>query len=342
MTEQSSTVRDARTLPLVRALAERGLLPPDRRAEAVELVDQVLASQAVESSALKRRVAELAGYVGGAFVVSAAVIFLAAQWGVLTSSERVALLAGIAMVLGVAAAALVATADGGAAALRSGQDPVRRRLAGALLTGAAGSAAAAVGVLVDAAGHRSDPAPAMLAFALLALLSFLGYVVAPTVLGQVAVAVGITTAVPLLFDELGDVHALGVGLLILGLGVLWLIATERGLWREVASARVIGCGLVLIGAHVPVFAEGNLRWTGYLGLAVVAIAAFAVYVVRPAWPYLAAGVVAVTLVVPEALLDWADNALGPAGVMLATGITLLAASLVGFRLRRNVEVPGQA
>jgi hypothetical protein len=172
------------------------------------------------------------------------------------------------------------------------------------------------------------------------MLCFLAYLVAPTVLGQVAVATGTTAAVPLLFDQFGDVPALAVGLLILGLGVLWLLATERGLWREVASARVIGCGLVLIGAHVPVFGDDAWRWTGYLALAVVATAAFAVYVVRPAWPYLVAGVVAVTLVVPEALLDWADNALGPAGVMLATGMTLLAASVLGFRLRRDVESPG--
>ena len=341
MTEHSSTVRDPRTLPVVTALVERGLLAQDRRDEALDAVDRVLASQAVGASPLRRRVAEVAGYVGGAFVVSAAVIFLAAQWGSLTSAQRVGLLAGIAVVLALAAAALVATGVGGAGSLRFGHDPVRRRLAGALLTGAAGSAAAAVGVLVDATVRGSDPAAAMVAFASLAVLSFLAYVVAPTVLGQVAVAVGVTTAVPLLFDEVGDVPALGVGLLVLGLGVVWLLATERGLWREVASARVIGCGLVLIGAHVPVFGNADLRWTGYLGLALVAVAGFAVYVVRPAWPYLAAGVVAVTLVVPEALLDWADNALGPAGVMLATGMTLLAASLVGFRLRRNVEVPGQ-
>ncbi|MDX6300530.1 MAG: hypothetical protein QOF53_1744 [Nocardioidaceae bacterium] len=341
MIEQSSTVRDTRTLPVVTALVERGLLAPDHRGEAVDVVDLVLASQSLGASPLRRRVAELAGYVGGAFVLSAAVIFLASQWMSLTSGQRVGLLAGIAVVLAGAAAALVTTAVGGAASLRSGHDPVRRRLAGALLTGAAGSAAAAVGVLVDATVNRSDPSAAVVAFTSLAVLSFLGYVVAPTVLGQVAVAIGITSAVPLLFDEFGDVPALAVGLLILGLGVLWLLATEHGLWREVASARVIGCGLVLIGAHVPVFSDSDLRWTGYLGLALVAVAAFAVYVVRPAWPYLAAGVVAVTLVVPEALLDWADNALGPAGVMLATGITLLAASLVGFRLRRNVEAPAQ-
>src|SRR4051794_13439263 len=129
MIEQSSTVRDTRTLPVVTALVERGLLAPDHRGEAVEVVDLVLASQSVGASPLRRRVAELAGYVGGAFVVSAAVIFLASQWMSLTSGQRIGLLAGIAVVLAAAAAALVTTAGGGAAAPRAGHDPPSPRLA---------------------------------------------------------------------------------------------------------------------------------------------------------------------------------------------------------------------
>ena len=58
-----------------------------------------------------------------------------------------------------------------------------------------------------------------------------------------------------------------------------------------------------------------------------AVAAFLVYVARTAWPYLATGVAALTLVVPQALLEWTDNALGPAGVLLVTGVTLILAGL---------------
>src|SRR3954447_4250893 len=66
MIEHSSTVRDARTLPVVTALVERGLLAPERCDDAAEVVDRVLGSQQVAASPLKRRLAELAGYVGGA------------------------------------------------------------------------------------------------------------------------------------------------------------------------------------------------------------------------------------------------------------------------------------
>ncbi|HEX6485476.1 MAG TPA: hypothetical protein VF012_02095, partial [Nocardioidaceae bacterium] len=54
-------------------------------------------------------------------------------------------------------------------------------------------------------------------------------------------------------------------------------------------------------------------------------------------PYLAVGVVGVTLAVPEALLDWTEGSLGTAGVLLVAGVTLLGASLLGLRLRKEVE-----
>ncbi len=340
MTTHTKTVRDTRTLHLVSALVDEGLVAASRRDDALAVVDRVLGGQATAATPLKKRLAEVAGYVGGAFVVSAAGLFFAAQWDDLTSGQQVGLLAGIAVLLAVAGLVLAVAAGAGLPAVRAGGAPLRRRLTGALLTGAAASAAGAVGLLVDETLSGTDPTDALLAFATLALASLAGYLVAPTVVGQLGVAVGASTAAPLVFDELGDVSALGVGLSILGLGVVWLLATERGLWREVASARVIGSGLVLLGAQVPVFDDGTGRWVGYLALAVVAAAAFATYVARPAWPYLAAGVIAVTLVVPEALLDWTDNALGPAGALLATGVALLAASLLGFRLRKEVtEAP---
>ena len=65
--------------------------------------------------------------------------------------------------------------------------------------------------------------------------------------------------------------------------------------------------------------------------------AFWLYVVTRAWPYLATGVIAVTVAVPEALYDWVEGSLGAAGVLLATGVTLLLSSLAGLRLRHEVS-----
>ena len=52
-----------------------------------------------------------------------------------------------------------------------------------------------------------------------------------------------------------------------------------------------------------------------------------------AWPYLAGAVVAVTLVVPEAVSDWTDGSLGAVGGVLVAGVTLLVASFAGYRIR---------
>jgi hypothetical protein len=95
--------------------------------------------------------------------------------------------------------------------------------------------------------------------------------------------------------------------------------------------------LVLAGAQMPVLEGDGPEWVGYLVTAVAAAAALAMYVRRLAWPYLALGVVAVTLVVPEALFHWTRGSLGSAGVLLVAGLTLLVAALLGLRLRHEVS-----
>ena len=57
-----------------------------------------------------------------------------------------------------------------------------------------------------------------------------------------------------------------------------------------------------------------------------------------AWPYLAVGVLGVTLVVPEAVIDWTDGALVPPALCWS-GADPAAASLGGFRMRKELEQP---
>ncbi len=327
--------RDTRSGAVVDALVRTGLLGPERRDEAVDVVDRVLASQHAGAGPLRRRFAELAGYLGGVFVVSAAGVFFATQWSTLAQGQQVALLAGVAVVLLVAALAVVAL-GGGPRAMRGGAEPVQRRLSGVLMLGAAASMAGAVGLQADRALAGSGDAAPLLAFLAFTALAFGGYLVAPTVVGQAGVAFGAFMLVPLSLQYLGgtDLRVATFGLIVLALGAGWLLLAEKGAWREVASGRVIGCLLAVAGAQITVL-DQELRWVGYLALLLVAVAGFAVYVVRRAWPYLATGVVATTLVVPEALTDLTDDALGPAGVLLAAGVTLLGASLLGLRIRHD-------
>ena len=328
---------EPRTRAVVDGLVAAGLLDADRRAAAEPVVRSALGEDTTAptlSGSLRRRMAEVAGYVGGAFVVGAALLFLGATWDDLGLGEQVGVLVGIAVLL-VAAGAALATSAGGPTGIRQDAEAVRRRLASVLFTGAAGSAAFGAGLLLED-GIANDELGVALAALTGLLVALAGYLVAPTTVGQLGVVVPALVAIPMGLASLhtDSTSTVPVGLLVLLLGVAWLALAELGRWNEVLSARVIGCTVALVGAQIPVF--DDQQWVAYVATAVVGAVSFWVYVVTRAWPYLAAGVVGVTLAVPEALSDWFDGALGAAGVLLATGVTLLLAALAGLRLRQEV------
>ena len=328
---------EPRTRAVVDGLVAAGLLDADRRAAAEPVVRSALGEDTTAptlSGSLRRRMAEVAGYVGGAFVVGAALLFLGATWDDLGLGEQVGVLVGIAVLL-VAAGAALATSAGGPTGIRQDAEAVRRRLASVLFTGAAGSAAFGAGLLLEDVIANDELGVTLAALTGL-LVALAGYLVAPTTVGQLGVVVPALVAIPMGLASLhtDSTSTVPVGLLVLLLGVAWLALAELGRWNEVLSARVIGCTVALVGAQIPVF--DDQQWVAYVATAVVGAVSFWVYVVTRAWPYLAAGVVGVTLAVPEALSDWFDGALGAAGVLLATGVTLLLAALAGLRLRQEV------
>jgi hypothetical protein len=323
---------------LADALVDAGLVEQARRGEAEQVLGNALAPAVPGAeSPLRRRMAEVAGYVGGAFVVGAAVLFFANQWGNLTRGGQIAVLSGIALLL--AAAALVLTATGGGrGALRAEAEAVRRRLTSVLSVGAALATGFAVGLAVQDPAVHSDDSRGVLAGAGAALLVALGgYLLAPSVVGQLAMAVAAFLMVPAVLDTGGDVSGTAMGLIVLAIGLVWLTLAELRVWHEDLAGRLIGCTLVLIGAQMPVFEDP--QWLGYTLTALVAAAAFTGYVVRQAWPYLATGVVAATLAVPEALTDWMPGSIGSAGALLLAGVTLLVAALAGLRLRHGAGGP---
>lgn len=332
---------DDRVLPVVSALEGRGLIDPTRHDEALEVVARALREERFEEAPLRRRLAELAGYVGGALVIAAGALFVSTEWMDLSVGQQVGLLAGIAALL-FAAGVGVGVTGGGFAALRSDAQPVRRRLAGVLFTaGAVASAAAVIVWLVEVLEERGTEVEQGHLIGLggsltLVVLATVGYLMAHSLLGQAAIAVGAAYAIPFTLDSIGDVDEVALGMVFLAVGLVWLALAEREVWHEVLGARVIGSLFVLVGAQIPALGSDH-EWVGYLATIVVAAVGFWLYVARRAWPYLALGVAGVTLAVPEALLDWTEGSLGTAGVLLVAGVTLLGASLLGLRLRREVE-----
>jgi len=311
---------------VVGSLVDAGLVDAERRAEAERVVASALARPAPTSGALGRRMAELAGYLGGVFVVGAMVLFFANTWDSISRAGRVGFLAGIAVVLGVVVGALVVT-GGGRSGIRATDQSVRCRLASVLAAAAAASAGFAVGIATD--GHHEVFFGALVAV----VVALAAYLIVPTVITQLAIVGAFLVAVPAALDLADSSGTTAIGLLYLLVGLVWLAIAELRGWRENGSARVIGCALVVFGAQLPLF---DSEVTGYVVTGVAGLAAFGGYALRPQLPYLAAGVVALTLAVPEAASDLAEGSLGAAGALLAAGATLLVASLVGLRLRREV------
>jgi hypothetical protein len=166
------------------------------------------------------------------------------------------------------------------------------------------------------------------------VLSAVGYWFSQTAVGLLGILVGAFTADTNLASELATDEALGVGVSLFAVGVVWLVLTELGLFAQLTTARSLGVVVVLLGAQVASF-TGAQSWIGYLLSVVVAGAGIGLYLVRLDWPYLAGAVLAVTLVVPEAVSDWTEGSLGAVGGVLVAGVTLLAASYAGYRLRRE-------
>lgn len=325
-----STPVSARSV--VTALVDRGLVAPERSAEALAVVSPLLPQDATAGSAtpVRRRLAEVTGYVGAAFVVGAAVLFLSTTWADLGAGTQVVLLLASALALAGAGATVVLTGS------RPDVGAVRRRLGSVLLTGAAACVAFGVGVAL-AETSASEEVVVLVAATTALVVALAGYRLAPSVVGQLGAAAAAVTMLP---SGLGALNSdsqsiVPLAVAVLGLGGLWLLAAERRWWHERDAARVVGCVLALVGAQMPVLA-GDEAWVGYLLTSAVALAAFGGYLASRAWPHLATGVVGLTLVVPEALHDLYGESLGAAGVLLAAGVTLLVAALLGLRLRHEV------
>lgn len=274
------------------------------------------------------RLAEIAGYAGGALLLGAVALFLTSGWQDLSDSARVAILTGTAVLL-IVAGGLIARGAGSVRDLGRDHDSARRRLVSVLWTFGAAAAAGAAGLAYD--GHELVAAGSV-GLAVVAV----GYALVPGAVGQLGAWLACIGLVCGLIGDIGEVpNTTAYALLLVALGALWAgLAMTRVLGEE-EPGLALGAGLALFAAQLPVFA-GEVSGLGYGLTALVAVAGFAGYLSTRSWSVLGAGVLATTLVVPEALYDWTDGSVPAAGSLLVAGLTLLGASAIGLRLRRGV------
>ncbi|XVX20424.1 DUF2157 domain-containing protein [Actinomycetota bacterium] len=316
----------------VDALVGAGLVDPQRREEALAVLTTS------ERSAGDRQttgvLTEIAGYVGGILVMAAAAVFLATQWHTMSPTTRVsALVAGALILIG---AGVAATRLGIRGAITDPGQEIRRYLARVLLVGGAIVLGFAAGLWALEFTDLREPRPQSIGFATVVLVSALSYLVASSAvaLAGAALPLGMLCASLVYDQEPGEHDPLWFGGMLLVAAVIWGVLSERGAFREVTVGRLITGAFAVIGAQNLAFSTGE-EWIGYAALAVVGAIGFALYVRGGAWPYLALGVLALTMSATEAAVDWSNGALGAAGALLVAGAVLLGLSLLGMRMRKE-------
>ena len=311
---------------VVAELAAAGLLIPGSEQQANEIVEHALGNA---PSRGMPRITEVVAYLGGALVFAAGVLFVAQSWGDLGPTGHLLFLLLVSAILAGAGVVASRGADGAR--------DLRRRLAGTLFTAAAVVGGFAIGGALDEyhPGHFSQLFwPAVVGGAVAAAGSSIGYRVRSTAVGLVGILGGVLCSAATLSSGMTKANGeLSVGLSFCAVAVTWLVLAEARFFDQVTFARALGIAVAIFGAQLPIGAF-SLEWVSYVLTSLVAAAGIWLYLKVTDWPYLAGAVIAVTLVVPEAITDWTDGSLGAVGGVLVAGVTLLIASLAGYRLRK--------
>ena len=260
-------------------------------------------SDAEPSTPIRRRIAEVIGYVGGALLVAGAALVVGTSWDSFSHAGRVWLLVGVTVLLIGAAVAL------------------RNRVTGVLL-----ALGAVTGGLAGSVAFDTHPA---LAGGLAALvLAVVGYAAWPALFALPVAGIACGATVVGLVDLVGFSSSwTGGGLLLVA--ALWAVLVAFDVIRHRAVAVGVATALALIGAQ---FTEH--AFIQYTTTLVVALVCFGCYLADRMPILLVGGVLGVTIAVPEAIWDWTAGAVNGAVLVLVAGAVLLLAGGLGLRIHR--------
>jgi len=278
--------------------------------------------ESIEEPADSRKsvLAEIAGYLGGAFVVIAVTIVTARQWVAFTELQRGILFGALAIAL-FALGTYVGTSTA-----------VKSRLSG-LLFGLA--AASTTGTMVVFDSNRSTPTIAFLAGTAIALL---GYYIVQTFVGHVILfgyifITGIMAVSDLTPDN-SDVQFLVGGYFLL-LGGAWVYFTYRK-YLDGVLGYFFGGGTLFIATQVLFLQTEHL--ISYLSMVAVAGTTAWLYLRVHAWPLVLTAVLTTTVGVGEFVAETLGGSLGAALGLFAAGAALVTSSLLALRNKREFSV----
>lgn len=278
--------------------------------------------QATEEPTDSRKsvLAEIAGYLGGTFVVIAVTILTAKQWEAFTQLQR-------GILFGVLAIALSALA-----LFVGASTAVKSRLSG-LLFGLA--AASTTGTLAIIDPKRDAPTIAFLSGTGIALI---GYYIVQTFVGHVVLfgyifITGIMALSDLTPDGAG--MQLFVGLYLLALGSAWIFFTYRK-YLDGMIGYFFGGGTLFIATQVLFIRTEHL--ISYLSMVAVATATAWLYLRVHAWPLVLTAVLTTTVGVGEFVAQTLGGSLGAVLGLFAAGAALVTSSLLALRNKRENPV----
>jgi hypothetical protein len=272
------------------------------------------------SDSRKSVLAEIAGYLGGAFVVIAVTIVTARQWVAFTELQRGILFGALAIAL-FALGTFVGTSTA-----------VKSRLAGLLFGLAAASTTGTVAIFDP---NRSTPTISFLAGTAVAMI---GYYIVKTFVGHVVLFGYIfITGIMALSDLIPDGAAMSlfVGGYLLALGGAWVYFSYRK-YLDGVLGYFFGGGTLFIGTQVLFFQTERL--ISYLSMVAVAGATAWLYLRVHAWPLVLTAVLTTTVGVGEFVAQTLGGSLGAALGLFAAGAALVTSSLLALRNKRENPV----
>jgi hypothetical protein len=269
-------------------------------------------------------VAEVLGYLGTAFVLSAAAALMTQLWEDLGIGGRVLVLGLVTVLLSIAGSVV-----------RNSREPAIHRLASLLwLAAVAGAGATSNVVVVDGLGIDTGFAfPTGLAMSALGLALWLLRRSALQLIGLFAGLVVLCTGIS---DLMGGDDAFGILLFVLGVAAL--VPARLGMLQPQRSAYALSSGAMIVGAQwtaVEIFADTE-GWALVLGMT----ASLSLLGVSVAWRsavLLGFGTAGAFLFLPQIVDQYLGDTFGNVAVLLGSGLALLGAALLAVRLRDRVS-----
>jgi len=289
-------------------------------ADQAELVRTRFESTDAPSDSRTSVLAEIAGYVGGTFLVIAIAIITANQWSAFSEWQRAILFGVLAIIL-----FLLGLFVGSAT-------PVKSRLSGVLYGLSAASTTATIAIV-----HQNNDLPT-LAFLGGTAIALIGFYLVQSFVGHATLFGFIFISGIMAISDLapiGSETALFIGIYFVLLGSGWLALTYFKYVDEFLGYLFGGATLFI---STQIFFIDSERVISYVLMIYVATLTTWLYLRVNRWPILLTAVLTTTVGVGEFVASTLGGSLGSALGLFAAGAALVTSSLLALRNKREKAI----